>query len=929
MRRTAFVFILLLVASKITAQVDSLSQQSKERPPLQHPEVEFSGDPLISGRDSINNAVIADSLITQADSANIAKDKPRKNDIETTINYNAEDSMIFDIENRKLFLYGNTHIDYGSISLEAEQTSINWNERIIKAQYATDTLGRKRGKPVFSQSSDVYETEDIQYNFKTKKAIIKGVITEKDGAFMHGEDVKKNSEDELFIRGAKYTTCNLSDPHFFIESDKIKVVPGKQVISGPFNMKFREVPTPLWFPFGMFPQPKEKASGIIFPSYGEETRRGFFLRNGGYYFAISDYADMRLTGDIYSKGGYAVDATTNYKVRYKFNGALNLSYTKNITQSELQESESDSFWVRWNLTPETRGNSSLSASVSAGSTNYNNQNNLVLSDPTRSITSEYTSSLSYNQRFRRLPVNFSSNFRLRQNVQTGIYDVTLPDLAVNVQRIYPFKKLISNSKSPLAKISFSHNFVAKNEISNRPINSTGLNFDVVNESDVYKDTLTFNLENFDEIYDRAKIGGRHSIPVSTSFNMLKYFTVSPSFNYQEVWYTRELDYTYIPEENGVQVDTVQGFSRAGSWTSGASVNTRLYGMYYLKAIPGVEAIRHVITPSVSFTYNPDFGSEKYGVYETIQVDSTGRTARVSKYQGFAYGSPTGSESKTVGLSITNNLEMKVRTRKDTANEFKKVKIFDNLSMNTGYNFAADSFKLSNMSWNARTSFFNKNVSLTLSGNFDPYQYVENGTEQGRRVDRYAWNNGGGLGTLDRLSTAVSINLRPKNAKNNKNENNPNDPNNPNNPNNAFGNLNDDLNNSEFGTEEEKDYIRRNPEEYVDFDVPWTLRISYNINRSKRGLADPEISSHGLQFSGTLGLTEKTQITFNSGYDVKNKDFTQTRLGVVRDLHCWSLNFSWVPFGRYQSFALTIRPKSALLQDLKLEKRRSFQDFFGR
>ncbi|WP_258100726.1 putative LPS assembly protein LptD [Marinoscillum pacificum] len=923
MRRTAFVIILLLVVAKLTAQVDSTSVDSAPKPLLDtHPEGNITGDSFIAGKDSTNSAVLSDTLRIKADTAVTKPPKQQKKDIETTINYTAEDSMYFDLDKRKLYLYGQSHIDYGNITLEAEQTSIDWTERTIKAQYKTDTLGRKRGKPVFSQNNDVYETEDIVYNFKTRKAIIKGVITEKDGAYMHGEDVKKNSEDELFIRGAKYTTCNLSDPHFFIESDKIKVVPGKQVISGPFNMKFREVPTPLWFPFGMFPQPKEKASGIVFPSYGEETRRGFFLRNGGYYFAISDYVDARIVGDIYSKGGYALDATSNYKVRYKFSGAVNLSYTKNITQGEINQSESNSFWVRLNHTPQTRGNSSVSASVSAGSTNYNDQNNILLSDPQRSITSQYTSSVSYNQRFRNLPFSFSSNFRLNQNVQTGIYDVTLPDLSVQVQRFYPLKNVVKNSKSPLAKISLSHNFVAKNQFSNAPL-STGLSFDVINESESNQDTLKFSLDNLGEIYKRADIGGRHSVPISTSFNMLKYFTVSPSFNYQEVWYTRELDYTYVAEENGVRIDTVDGFSRAGSWTSGASVNTRLYGMYYLKAIPGIEAIRHVMTPSLSFTYNPDFGSEDYGVYETIQIDSTGRTQRVSKYQGFAYGSPTGSESKTVGFSLTNNLEMKVRTKKDTANEFKKVKIFDNLSMNTGYNFAADSFKLSNISWNARTSFFNKNVSLTLSGNFDPYQYVENGTESGQQVDRYAWNNGNGLGTLNRLNTAVSINLRPKNSKNKNNDEQQNDGRTDN-----FNSFDDEVDNSPFGTEEQKEYIKRNPNEYVDFDIPWTLRISYNVNRSKNGLADPEISSHGLQFSGTLGLTEKTQITFNSGYDIKNKDFTQTRLGVVRDLHCWSLNFSWVPFGRYQSFALTIRPKSSLLQDLKLEKRRSFQDFFN-
>lgn len=350
------------------------------------------------------------------------------------------------------------------------------------------------------------------------------------------------------------------------------------------------------------------------------------------------------------------------------------------------------------------------------------------------------------------------------------------------------------------------------------------------------------------------------------------------------------------------------------------MNTRLYGMYYLKGFAGIEAIRHVMTPSLSFTYNPDFGSEKYGVYETIQVDSTGATERVSKYEGFAYGSPSSSESRTVSFSLTNNLEMKVRTKNDTASEFKKVKIFDNLSMSSGYNFASDSFKLSNISWNARTSLFNSKVSVSLSGAFDPYIYQDDGTSSGQQVDRYAWNNGEGLGTLSTLNTAVSFSLKPKNSKGGDSQQSSSQS--------AFANNGSKIDQSEYGSQEEKEYVKQNPEDYVDFNVPWTLRVSYNINRTKSGLADAKISSHGLQFSGTLGLTDKTQITFSSGYDIKNKAFTTSRIGVVRDLHCWTLNFNWVPFGRYQSFSLIIQPKSALLQDLKLQKKRSYQDFFS-
>ncbi|MEQ9050387.1 MAG: putative LPS assembly protein LptD, partial [Marinoscillum sp.] len=422
-----------------------------------NPELKFTGSDFIQANDSSRLALIpSDSLITPPDSLVAPSGKAsKKNDIETTINYTARDSMIFEIEDRRLFLYGNTHIDYGSITLESDQTTIDWNERNIKSRYTLDTLGRKRGKPVFSQGGSVYETDDILYNFKTKRAIIKGVITEQDGAIMHGEDVKKNEENELFIKGAKYTTCNLSDPHFFIKSEKIKVIPGNKVLSGPFNLKFREVPTPLWFPFGMFPQPRQKASGIVFPSYGEETRRGFFLRGGGYYFGFSEYFDLKLTGDVYSKGGYALDATTNYKVRYKFNGSMNFAYNKNVTETETVPSVTNDFWVRWSHRPETRGNSSFSASVNGGTRGFNTNNNVAIYNPQQSISSEFQSSLSYSQKFQRIPFNMSSTFRQRQNIQSGIYNMSLPDFALNMNRMYPFKNLAKSSNSPIAKISFS------------------------------------------------------------------------------------------------------------------------------------------------------------------------------------------------------------------------------------------------------------------------------------------------------------------------------------------------------------------------------------------------------------------------------------------------------------------------------------------
>lgn len=880
--------------------------------------------------DAAQNAIdtLAQDSVT-TDSTFATPEPDTRSDIETTINYHARDSFYFDIKKRELFLYGETHIDYGDIALNAERTDVNWNDRTLKAKYITDSAGKKIGKPVFSERQDTYVTDDIVYNFKTERALIKGVITEKQGGFMHGEDVKKNAEDELFIRGAKYTTCNLEDPHFSIESTKLKVIPNNKVVSGPFNMRFRDVPTPIFFPFGMFPQPQEKSSGIIVPSYGEERRRGFFLRNGGYYFAISDYMDLRLTGDIYSKGGNGINAISNYYKRYSYRGTFNLSYNNSVSDELENPLETKDYWVRWNHTPESRGNSSVSASVSAGTSTYNTNNNLVNQDFTRSINAQFASNISYRKIFAGTPFNMSANLRHNQNIQTGIVNLTLPDLTVNMNRIYPFKNVVRSSKSPLSKFNFSHNFVAKNELSNSAIRQAS--FNVINRGERADSVLTFNSENLGEIYDRSQLGGKHTIPISTSISVLKYFTLNPSFNYQELWYTRELQYAFVPEENGVRIDTVDGFSRAGSWTTGASFNTRVYGTAFFKK-GKIQAIRHVMTPSVSFSYSPDFSDEKYGVYQDLQTDTLGTIRRVSKYEGFAYGSPPIGESKTLGFSLSNNLEMKVASKKDTINGFKKVSLFENLGISTGYNIAADSFKLSNININARTSFLQGKISVNFTGTIDPYEYLllsESTNSRGqrvvqqRRLNRYAWNNGNGLGRLSNFNTAISFNLSPNPKASNAADQG------------TIGRTQGiDAPEEQIGFDgytdferQQIEHIQNNPEMYVDFDVPWTLRMQYSITRTKRGFEDAEVRQ-SFQFSGSLGLTDKTQITFNSGFDFEAKEFTTTRLGVTRDLHCWTMNFDWVPFGRYQSYFLSIRVKSSVLQDLKLEKRRSFFDFFN-
>ncbi|MFK7951639.1 MAG: putative LPS assembly protein LptD [Ekhidna sp.] len=873
---------------------------------------------------------LADSIPN--DSINNLPPKP-KGDITTTINYDAKDSLYFKVNDRKFYLYGDTHIDYGQIQLDAERTDVDWGSRTIKSYFITDSTGKKIGKPMFTDGPEVYVTDDILYNFKSKRALIKGVITEQQGGYMHGEDVRKNEDDEMFVTRASYTTCNLEDPHFSIESSKLKVIPNKKIVSGPFHMKFRDLPTPLFLPFGMFPQPKEKTSGIIVPSYGEEQLRGFFLRDGGYYFAISDYVDLRITGDIYSKGASALNTTTNYVKRYAFRGALNLSYNKLLIGDAEDAQVQNDFWVRWNHTPETRGNSSISASVSAGTQSYSENNNLVNQDIERSINSQFTSNVSYSKRFQGTPFNMSSNLRHSQNVRTGIMSLTLPDFTLNMSRIYPFQDLVKSSKSPLAKLNFSHNFVAKNEISNQAISYNQFDFDVANSRDQDSEILDYNSENLDAILDRSQIGGKHTIPISTSMSVLKFFTLNPSFSYTDLWYDKELDYTYIESEKSVRIDTLDGFSRAGSWSSGASLNTRIYGTKFFSK-GKLQAVRHVMTPSLSFSYNPDFSSTKYGVFKKVQIDSTGNNFQtVSKYQGFAYGSPQGNESKTIGFSLTNNIEMKVASKKDTVNGFRKVKIFDNLGISSGYNLAAEAFKLSPININARTSFFDGKISVNFTGALDPYIYKLNSetinssgirSVDQERLNKYAWNNGQGLGQLSRANTTIGLNLSPRKKNNQSNTEEGTST-----ALGGFGPGGEQTNFEGFTEDEQQELtnIQNNPEQYVDFNVPWTLRVNYSINRTKRGFEDSDINQT-LSFNGSLGLTSKTQITFNSGYDIENRDFTQTRIGVSRDLHCWTMNFNWVPFGLRQSYFFSIRVKASILQDLKLEKRRSFTDFFN-
>ena len=831
-------------------------------------------------------------------------------EIETTINYSATDSIFYDLKTQTLKLYGNSKIDYGDINLTAYEILIDWDEQTIDANYRVDSLGKKIGKPIFTEDNQSYETDKITYNFDSKKAKIKGIVTQLDDAYMQGEDVKKNELDELFIHDAKYTTCNLSEPHFHISAKKIKVIPGKKVLSGPFHLKFGNIPTPLGFIFGMFPQPKKKISGIIMPNYGEEQRRGFYLRDGGYYFAASDNIDLRLTGDIYSKGSYGLTLGTSYKKRYSFSGSLRFNFNKSKTGTFENPAISNDFSFSWSHSPDSKGRSSrFSSSVNFQTNSYNQNKNLVYSDFNESINAQFNSNISYNKTFKGTPFNLSANLRHSQNVQTKKVNLTLPDVSYNMSRIYPFKNLGKLGKTALGKLSISHRFTGKIQLSNGTSGGSLGGLNIINSSDNFSDQIEFNFDNISSIIDRSKIGGKHTIPISTSFNLLKYFTVSPSINYNEIWYFKKLSYNYNEIENGIEIDTTNAFSRAWSYNSALSLSTRIYGTVFFKK-GKIKAIRHVISPEISLSFSPDFTKPRYGYYENIQINEEGDTRLLSNYENFLYGTPRIGSSATMNFYIGNNLEMKVVDKTDTISGTKKIKIFENLSFSSSYNFLADSFNLAPIRFSTRTSFFKRLINLSLSGNIEPYAYKLDSTSSGsgneiiyqRRINELSLKNNQGIGSLAFVNIALGFRFSAKD----------------------FRKENDDDKESTFGTREEIDYINANLAEYIDFNVPWSINASYNLNRRKIGFRDPTITQT-LTFSGDVSITEKTKISFRSGYDFKNKMLTQTSINATRDLHCWRINFSWVPFGRFQSYNLSINAVSALLQDLKLEKRSRFFD----
>ena len=861
---------------------------------------------------SISSAqVFADRPTSPSDSIKIKSDSLKvlpKGDIKTIINYSARDSINSSVDGQIVRLYGEAKIVYGAIELEADEIEIDYKNHTLSANGTRDSLGRRVGFPVFKDGPELYEMKDIVYNFKTGRARITEVVTKQSDGFLHGETVFKNEKDEMLSLKNSYTTCSLEHPHFRIRSTKTKAIPNDKIVSGPFYMEFNEIPLPIGFLFGMFPAQRESKSGIIFPSYGEERLRGFNLRDGGYYFDISDHFKLALRGEIYSKGGHVLKIDAPYITRYKYSGSLNFQYSKNTVNQNIEDnSVKKDFSLSWNHTPQSKGTGRFSASVNAATSTYNQNNNLnysytdLSSSRINPISRTLNSNISYSKRFANTPFSMGLNLVHNQDLLTEVVDLQLPNLTVNMQNQYPFQRK-DGTQTVLDNFSVGYSMAAGNRITNKIGRVVG--------SNPARDSIApFNLNNFGSLFENGRNGIKHSMPIGYSFKAFRFFTVFPQVNYEEKWYFEKLNWKYDIVNNRptlVVADTVKGFNRIANYSFSTGLNTRFYGTYIFKR-GNIKAIRHVVNPYISFSYTPDF-SKNDNYFQAITEN--GKTIYKSRHEGFVYGSSGLGRSGNIGFGIGNSVEMKVKSEKDTV--ARKISLLNSLSISSGYNLIADSFKLSPFALLANTNVLDNLLAITMSASLDPYYYRTIKDEEGktyeRRIDSYVWK-GGKLGRITFATVGINTNLNPKARENEQKSR-------------------DKITGSDL-PEQEKQFLLKDPNSYVDFEIPWSLRINYSLTYSRplKQVTTTKLFdiTQTLQFSGDLSLSEKWKITFNSGYHFESKEFTQTNITIARDLHCWTMNLSWVPFGRFTQYTFTVQVKASVLQDLKMERRKPFFD----
>lgn len=853
------------------------------------------------------------------------------NVLDSPVKYEAKDSIVFDYRNSRAHLYGDSKVNYQNLELDAEEIDISIDSSLVYAAGRKDSTGVVQGKPLFKQGADEYEPDRIAYNFKTRKAFVSNVYTQEGEGFMQTIDGKRDSSGVMYIRHGKYTTCDAEHPHFYLALSRAKMHPGKSVIFGPAHIVVEDVPLPIALPYGFFPFKSKYSSGFIMPTYGDETNRGFYLREGGYYFAVNDYVDVKLLGDIYTKGSWSLSAQSTYRKRYKYNGSLYVSYqyTHEGEKNFPDEATSKSFKITWSHRQDAKANptQTFSASVNFATSSYERNNLTSMYNPESYTQSTRTSSLSYSNSFPNIGLTLSGSFNLSQQVRDSSISVTLPNLTISLNRFYPFKrKKMVGKERWYEKIAMSYTGNITNSINTK-------------ENLLFKSSLIKDWRN----------GMRHQIPISASFSILKYINVTPSFNFTDRMYSHKVMQSWDLDRQAVRRDTVYGFYNVFNFNMSLSANTKIYGMFYPLPWAGgkkIYAIRHVFTPTVSFSYAPDFSKPAFGFYDSyVRTDRNGNVSTVSysPFSGGVYGTVGTGMTGNVSLDISNNVEMKVRTKNDSA-EFKKISLIDELGLSMSYNMAAKVRPLSDLNMRLRLKL-TKSYTFSLNAVFATYAYEfdKNGNV---RVGEKTEYSQGRFGRFQGMSQNLSYTFNNQSLKkllglfnkskgilnqNQNKEDNDEDEYDEEEDEMDMPNVDPERRKGRMGTKEGRDAGGIDEDGYLKFSMPWNLSVSYGITMREDTSAPinpnrmryPYKFTQTLNFSGNLAISEGWNINFSSGYDFNYKKLSMTTASLSRDLHCFTMSASMVIFP-YTSYNFTFSCKAGTLADaLRWKKQSSY------
>ena len=881
----------------------------------------------------LRNKAIDDSI--RLDSIN----RRKKNGIDAPVEYTADDSLVYFAGNKMAHLYGSSTVKYENMDLASEKVAITLDSSLVRATGVYDSATREKvGTPIFKMGSDSYESDTMAFNFKTKKGLIASVYTEQEDGFLTAERSKRDKEGNLYLKHGRYTTCDEEHPDFYLALSRAKVRPGKDVIFGPAYLVVQDVPLPIAIPYGFFPFSKSYSSGFIMPTYGDETSRGFYLRDGGYYFAISDRIDLKLTGEIYTKGSWGLSAISNYRKRYRYSGSFNASFqdTRNGDKGMPDYTKDKSFKIAWSHRQDAKANpySTLSASVNFATSSYENNNMSSLYNPQSRSQSTRTSSVSWNTQFSSIGMSLSSAANLSQRVRDSVIDLTLPDLNISVSRFYPFRRKYAAGKERwYEKISLSYTGHVSNSISTK------------------EDKLLDSRLNRD-----WKNGMQHNIPISASFSLFNAINLTTSFNFTDRMYLSKEKKSWVVNdrtgEGYEKTDTLYGLYNVYNWSASVSANTKLYGMF----IPSrklfgdkIQAIRHVFTPSVSFNFAPDFGDESYGYWNTYQrtlADGKVETVRYSPYSNSLFGVPGSGKTGAVMFQMSNNLEMKIKSDKDTTG-FKKISLIDELGASISYNMAAKEHNWSDLNMNLRLKWW-KSYTFSLSAVFKTYAVAQKEDGTVVETNRTQWSLGH-FGRFQGMSQNISYTLNPEKLKklfgggDDKKKKDTDDADDDDDTG-LDSNIDPVMAKGQKAVEDKPGKAETDDDGYMHFSMPWSLTFSYGVTMREDAqnfkkynqtvLYDNKKCEAGyygykftqnLNFSGNVRLSEGWNISFSSGYDFDYKKLSLTTASLSRDLHCFSMSCS-VVLAPYTSYNFSFRCNAATLTDaLKYDKRSGYSN----